>query len=136
MNQTSDDQSLKTIVTAALEDIKATDITAIDVRELTGIMDTMIVASGNSNRQVKALANSVVSEAKTAGYSLIGIEGEDTAEWILVDFGELIVHIMLPTTRAFYDLERLWAIRPNQEQEQDQTQQNPNSPWNATDTRD
>lgn len=136
MNQTSDDQSLKTIVTAALEDIKATDITAIDVRELTGIMDTMIVASGNSNRQVKALANSVVTEAKTAGYSLIGIEGEDTAEWILVDFGELIVHIMLPATRAFYDLERLWAIRPNQEQEQDQTQQNPNSPWNATDTRD
>lgn len=136
MNQTPDDQPLKTIVIAALEDIKATDITAIDVRELTGIMDTMIVASGNSNRQVKALANSVVTEAKTAGYSLIGIEGEDTAEWILVDFGELIVHIMLPTTRAFYDLERLWAIRPNQEQEQDQVAQNPNSVWNAPDNRE
>ncbi|MBT5387449.1 MAG: ribosome silencing factor [Porticoccaceae bacterium] len=105
-------QALKDIVINALEEIKATNITTIDVRELTGMMDTMIVASGNSNRQVKSLANSVVVDAKKAGYSLIGVEGDDTAEWILVDFGDVIVHVMLPTTREFYDLERLWALRP------------------------
>lgn len=104
-------QALKDIVINALEEIKATNITTIDVRELTGMMDTMIVASGNSNRQVKSLANSVVVDAKKAGYSLIGVEGDDTAEWILVDFGDVIVHVMLPTTREFYDLERLWAKR-------------------------
>ena len=112
-------QALKDIVISALEDIKALDITSIDVRELTGMMDTMVVASGNSNRQVKSLANSVVVSAKEAGYKLIGIEGEDKAEWILVDFGDIIVHIMLPTTREFYDLERLWSIRPNDNDEGD-----------------
>jgi ribosome-associated protein len=106
-------KSLKDIVINSLEEIKAIDITLIDVRELTGIMDTMVVASGNSNRQVKALANAVVMDAKAAGYSLLGIEGENTAEWILVDFGEIIIHIMLPATRAFYDLERLWSVRPS-----------------------
>ena len=106
-------KTLKEIVISALEDIKAIDITLIDVRELTGIMDTMVVASGNSNRQVKALANAVVMDAKAAGYSLLGIEGENSAEWILVDFGEIIIHIMLPATREFYDLERLWSVRPS-----------------------
>ena len=106
-------KTLKDIVISALEDIKAIDITLIDVRDLTGIMDTMIVASGNSNRQVKALANAVVMDAKAAGYSLLGIEGENSAEWILVDFGEIIIHIMLPATREFYDLERLWSVRPS-----------------------
>ncbi len=106
-------QALKDIVINALEEIKATDIVDIDVRELTGMMDHMIVASGNSNRQVKSLANSVVVDAKEAGYNLIGVEGDDTAEWILVDFGDVIVHIMLPATREFYDIERLWTMRPD-----------------------
>ena len=106
-------KALKNIVINALEDVTAIDITPIDVRELTGIMDTMIVATGNSNRQVKALANSVVVDAKAAGFNLLGIEGENSAEWILVDFGEIIVHIMLPATREFYDLERLWSVRPS-----------------------
>ena len=105
-------QSLKYIVIDALEEVKAQNITALDVRELTGVMDTMIVASGNSNRQVKSLATNVAVEGKKAGFEILGVEGEDTAEWILVDFGELIVHVMLPATRAFYDLERLWSIRP------------------------
>ena len=105
-------QSLKDIVINALEEVKAQNITALDVRELTGVMDTMIVASGNSNRQVKSLATNVAVEGKKAGFEILGVEGEDTAEWILVDFGELIVHVMLPATRAFYDLERLWSIRP------------------------
>ena len=106
-------QDLKDIVINALEDIKATDIVAIDVRELTGMMDHMIVASGNSNRQVKSLANTVVVDAKKGGYNLIGVEGDDTAEWILVDFGDVIVHIMLPATRELYDIERLWTMRPD-----------------------
>ena len=76
------------------------------------MMDTMVVASGTSNRQVKSLANNVVVEGKKAGYDMIGIEGDDTSEWILVDFGDVIVHIMLPATRAFYYLERLWSMRP------------------------
>lgn len=105
-------QNLEKVVIDALEDVKAQNITTMDVRELTGVMDTMIVATGNSNRQVKALANNVAVEAKKAGFSPIGIEGEDTSEWILVDFGDVIVHIMLPATREFYDLERLWSFRP------------------------
>ena len=100
-------QALKDIVINALEEVKATNINAIDVRELTGMMDTMVVATGNSNRQVKSLATSVVVDAKKAGYELIGVEGDDTSEWILVDFGDVIVHIMLPATREFYDLESL-----------------------------
>ena len=104
-------QALKDIVINALEEVKATNINAIDVRELTGMMDTMVVATGNSNRQVKSLATSVVVDAKKAGYELIGVEGDDTSEWILVDFGDVIVHIMLPATREFYDLERLWTLR-------------------------
>jgi ribosome-associated protein len=127
-------QALKDIVISALEDIKASDITSIDVRELTGMMDTMVVASGNSNRQVKSLANSVVVSAKEAGYKLIGIEGDDKAEWILVDFGDVIVHIMLPTTREFYDLERLWSIRPNDNNVSDEGDTNIwNEPSDKTD---
>ena len=105
-------QALKDIVINALEEIKATNINSIDVRELTGMMDTMVVATGNSNRQVKSLATSLVVDAKKAGFELIGVEGDDTSEWILVDFGDVIVHIMLPATREFYDLERLWTLRP------------------------
>ena len=105
-------QSLKEIVISALEDVKAENITSLDVRELTGVMDTMVVASGNSNRQVKSLANNVAVEGKNAGFELLGVEGDDTAEWILVDFGDVNVHVMLPATRAFYDLEKLWSVRP------------------------
>ena len=103
-------QSLHDIVINALEEVKAIDITSIDVRELTDVMDTMVVASGNSSRQVKALANNLVVDAKRAGYTPIGVEGDDTSEWILVDFGDLVAHIMLPATRQLYDLERLWSL--------------------------
>ena len=115
-------QSLKEIVISALEEVKAQNITSLDVRELTGVMDTMIVASGNSNRQVKSLANNVAVEGKNAGFELLGVEGDDTAEWILVDFGDVIVHVMLPATRAFYDLERLWSMRPGDAQEHPENQ--------------
>lgn len=105
--------NLHEIIINALEDVKAQDIVSIDVKELTGVMDSMVVASGNSNRQVKSLANNVVVDAKKAGFDLIGIEGDDVSEWILVDFGDVIVHIMLPATRVFYDLEKLWSLRPD-----------------------
>ena len=103
-------KNLTEIVVNALEDVKALDIALIDVRGLTDIMDTMVVASGNSSRQVKALANNLVVDAKSAGYTPIGGEGDDTSEWILVDFGDLVAHIMLPATRQLYDLERLWSL--------------------------
>jgi ribosome-associated protein len=115
-------QSLKDVVIAALEEVKAQNIIALDVRELTGVMDHMIVASGNSNRQVKSLASNVAVEGKKAGFSIIGVEGDDTSEWILVDFGDVIVHVMLPATRAFYDLERLWSMRPGDAQDDSENQ--------------
>ncbi|MFQ3255925.1 MAG: ribosome-associated protein [Porticoccaceae bacterium] len=106
-------KNLHEIVINALEDVKAQDIVSINVMELTGVMDTMVVASGNSSRQVKSLANNVAVDGKKAGFSLLGIEGDDVGEWVLVDFGAVIVHVMLPATRAFYDLEKLWSLRPD-----------------------
>ncbi len=93
----------------ALEDVKAVDIRVLDVRGMTGITDVMVIASGNSDRQVRALANNVVVKAKEAGVRPIGIEGERTGQWVLVDLADVIVHVMLPETREFYGLERLWG---------------------------
>jgi ribosome-associated protein len=98
----------KTAVTA-LEDIKAHDISVVDVRKLTSLYDTMIVASGDSNRQVRALANHVRDALKEAGAEIIGVEGEGTGEWVLVDAGDIVVHVMQPATRIYYNLEELWS---------------------------
>ena len=98
----------KTAVTA-LEDIKARDIVVLDVRKLTSLYDTMIIASAESNRQVKALANHVRERLKEIGATIVGVEGEETGEWVLVDAGDIIVHIMQPQARAYYNLEELWA---------------------------
>ncbi|MEY2863028.1 MAG: ribosome silencing factor [Pseudomonadota bacterium] len=95
-------------VRQALEDVKAQNIVEIDVRGITNMADTIIIASGTSTRHVKALADNVAEEAKKAGFRPIGVEGERDAEWILVDLGYVIVHTMLPTARSFYDLESLW----------------------------
>ena len=100
---------LEKIAVTALEDIKAHDITVLDVRKLTSLYDTLIVASADSNRQVKALAQHVRDRLKEEGASIIGVEGEQTAEWILVDAGDLVVHIMQPAVRAYYNLEELWT---------------------------
>jgi ribosome-associated protein len=94
---------------AALEDIKARDITLLDVRKLTSLYDTLIVASAESNRQVKALARHVRDKLKEAGATIIGVEGEEAGEWVLVDAGTIVVHVMQPTVRAYYNLEALWA---------------------------
>ena len=110
-------ENLKKIIIGALEDIKAVDVVAIAVSSLTDVMDTMIIASGNSHRQVKALANNVLSDAKNAGFSPIGIEGENSGEWILIDFGDIVTNIMLPSSRKFYDLDRLWLLRPENKKE-------------------
>ncbi|MBQ0719775.1 MAG: ribosome silencing factor [Gammaproteobacteria bacterium] len=101
------------IVIAALEDIKGQDLVTIDVRELSDITDTMVVVSGASNRQVKALAQNTVEEGKKAGFQPIGVEGMEEGEWVLVDFGDVIVHVMQVKTRAFYELEKLWSLRPS-----------------------
>lgn len=104
--------ALNSLIVNALEEIKAKDIVHMDVRELTNVMDTLIIASGTSNRHVKSVANSVIVDAKKAGLPPIGIEGTEEGEWVLVDFGDTVLHVMLPTTREFYELEKLWSMEP------------------------
>ena len=99
---------LNQFITNSLEDIKAFDITVIDVRKKTSIADYMIIASANSNRQTKALARHLKDTLKEIGKSVANIEGEVDGEWVLVDLNEVLVHIMLPTTRAYFNLEELW----------------------------
>jgi len=94
----------------ALEELKARDVREIDVRGKTGITDFMVIASGTSNRHVKSIADEVVKQAKQAGVAPLGVEGEREAEWVLVDLGDVVVHVMLPRTREFYGLERLWTV--------------------------
>jgi ribosome-associated protein len=93
----------------ALEDIKGIDIKVLDVVNKSSVTDIMIFASGNTSRQVKALANSVAEKAKKAGSPAIGLEGDDSNEWILVDLGDVVVHVMQPSIREFYNLEKLWG---------------------------
>jgi ribosome-associated protein len=96
----------------ALEDIKATDIVPLDTRTLTSLYDAIIVATAESGRQTKALARNVQDKVRAAGGYVNSIEGEDSGEWVLVDCGELVVHIMLPATRSLYNLEELWTPSP------------------------
>ena len=100
------------LVVDALEEVKAKDIVKLDVRELTIVTDYMIVASGTSNRHVKALANAVAEKAREAGHRPAGIEGEDGSEWVLLDLQDTLVHVMLPRVREFYNLEKLWLLSP------------------------
>lgn len=102
-------EAMKCAVIAALEDIKAKDIAVLDVKHLTSMTDCMIIASGDSNRQTRALANNVLEKLKELGAQVIGVEGEETGEWVLVDFGEVVVHIMQPAIREYYNLEQLWG---------------------------
>jgi ribosome-associated protein len=99
----------KKLVISALEDIKAHDIQAIDVRKVTSIFDWIIVASADSARQTKALARHVRDSLKEAGSAIVGTEGEDSGEWILVDAGDVVAHVMQPAVRDYYNLEELWG---------------------------
>lgn len=105
-------EQLCDLVVAALEEVKAKDIVKLDVRELTTVTDYMIVASGTSNRHVKALADAVAEKARKAGHRPAGIEGEDGSEWVLLDLQDVLVHVMLPRVREFYNLEKLWLLSP------------------------
>jgi ribosome-associated protein len=98
------------VIEKALEDMKAVNITVLDVRGLTDVADTMIIASGTSDRHVKSVAERVAYEAKQAGFRAMGVEGERDGEWALVDLNDVIVHVMLPRVREFYRLESLWDI--------------------------
>lgn len=99
---------LQQLVVSSLEDFKATDILVIDVSGKNPLTERMIIASGNSTRHVKSMADNLVVSAKAAGNSPLGVEGAREGEWVLVDLNDVIVHLMLPQTRAFYNLEKLW----------------------------
>lgn len=107
-----DIKKLQTVVVDALEDVKGQDIALFDTTHLTSLFDRIAVVSGTSNRQTKALAASVRDKVKGAGGDVVGLEGEDTGEWVLVDLGDMIVHIMQPAIRQYYRLEEIWGDKP------------------------
>jgi len=102
-------EKLVNTTVAALEDVKARDIVVLDVRKMTSLFDKVIIASADSSRQSKALSSRVQEKVKGIGATIHGVEGEQAGEWILVDLGTVIVHIMQPATRQYYNLEELWA---------------------------
>jgi ribosome-associated protein len=100
---------LNSVITAALDDLKAQNVVTLDVTPLSDVMDTLVIASGTSTRHVKSLADNVIHSCKQQGLLPIGVEGIAAADWVLVDYGSVVVHVMLPQTRQFYDLEKLWT---------------------------
>jgi ribosome-associated protein len=102
---------VKTVV-AALDDMKAVNVKVFDVRRVTDVSDCMVLASGNSDRHVRSIADRVVERAKAGGFRPMGVEGERDGEWVLVDLNDVIVHVMLPRVREFYGLEELWEPPP------------------------
>ncbi len=107
-----DISALQQTVVSALEDIKARDIEVIDTSRFTALFDRIVVASADSGRQTRALARNVQDKVREAGGDIIGAEGEETGEWVLVDLGGIVVHIMQPAVRSYYNLEELWAAAP------------------------
>jgi len=105
-------RKLQRVVVDALEDIKGQDISIFNTEHLSDMFERVVVASGTSNRQTRALASSVVEKVKQAGGYVVSVEGEDSGEWVLVDCGEVVVHILQPTFRAYYNLEELWGGKP------------------------
>jgi len=103
-------EQLCTLIVDALDDVKAQDVITLDVRRMTPVTDFMIVASGTSNRHVKALVENVSEKAREAGHKPIGMEGEEGGEWVLLDLQDALVHVMLPKVREFYNLEKLWSF--------------------------
>lgn len=118
-------QKMLEIAVSALEDVKAKDIAVLETQEKTPLFARMIIASGDSTRQVRALVNNVAVDLKAAGFEILSTEGQEGGEWALVDAGDLVVHVMLPAVRDYYDLEALWGG--------EKPSFNPNAarPWNA-----
>ena len=112
-------EDLKKLVISTLEDMKAEDILVLDVKDKTSVTDWIIVASGSSSRHVKSIANNVSSVAKENGANPLGCEGQEDGEWVLVDLGDLIVHVMQRQAREYYDLESLWSVDIAHRQNQD-----------------
>jgi ribosome-associated protein len=112
-------EALRNLIVDALEDRKGHDVVAMDVATVCDVTDYMIIASGTSNRHVKALVDRVMDAATTAGVRPLGVEGRETNEWVLVDMGDALVHVMQAETRRFYDLERLWRELPGEKDEAD-----------------
>jgi ribosome-associated protein len=102
--------SLKAVVINALDDMKALEIKVLDVRGLTDVADTMVIASGTSDRHVRSVAQKLVEKTKAAGFQPHGVEGQQDSDWVLIDLNEIIVHVMLPRVREFYGLEKLWDM--------------------------
>lgn len=107
-----DIRKLQKLAVTALEDIKAKDIEVLNTSKLSALFDRIIIATGDSNRHVKSLARNVHDKVKEAGGQVIGIEGEESGEWVLVDLGDIVVHVMQPAVRAYYNLEELWKVVP------------------------
>ena len=107
--QSTADQ-LQELVVSSLEDFKAIEILVIDVAGKSPLTDRLVIASGNSTRHVKSMAENLIVNAKAEGYTPVGVEGQREGEWVLVDLNDVIVHLMLPQTRAFYNLENLWEV--------------------------
>jgi ribosome-associated protein len=112
-------EALRNLIVDALEDRKGHDVIAMNVAAVSDVTDYMIIASGTSNRHVKALVDRVMDAASTAGVRPLGVEGRETSEWVLVDMGDALVHVMQAETRSFYDLERLWSELPGEPAEAD-----------------
>lgn len=98
------------LVVEALDDLKAKDIVTLDVREMTGMTDQMVICTGTSSRHVRSLASNVATEAKKQGVMALGVEGDNGSDWVLVDFGDIVVHVMMAEAREFYELEKLWSV--------------------------
>ncbi len=103
---------LNQAIIEALENLKGKNIVTLDVRELTDVMDTLVIASGTSSRHARSLAENLVEETKKKGFRALGIEGLESGDWVLVDFGDTVVHVMQEDTRAYYELEKLWSMKP------------------------
>ena len=102
-------EELKELVIDAIEDVKGIDMRLLDVKGKTSVTDIMIIVSGNTARQVKSIANNIIEKSKAAGHRPLGIEGDEYGEWTLVDLGDIIIHVMQPSIRDFYNLEKLWG---------------------------
>jgi len=107
-----DIRKLQKLAVGALEDVKAKNVEVINTSKLSAMFDRVVIATGDSNRHVRSLARSVADKVSEAGGQVLGIEGEDGGEWVLVDLGDIVVHVMQPAVRTYYNLEELWKVTP------------------------